>query len=147
MQATRVIRSWDGSLRVDQDFDVDGVANDIAGDFDGDGIPDVGGPNVAITTSGNSFGGVIAMVHGAVDPNVAASAPISGGGGLMDVAVRSSLVPDSVVEQVFTPLVVAVPASAVAPKNMVVGCSRYSGRRSHAFAASSRKTTATRDPR
>lgn len=112
LQATRVLRSWDGVRRATQDYDGDGQP-DLAGDFDGDGVPDVGGPNVPITTSGNSFGGVLAMVHGAIDPNVTAAAPISGGAGLADVATRSALVPDSVVEQLMSPLVVAVPASAV----------------------------------
>ncbi len=116
MQATRVLRSWDGVRRSTQDYNGDGVA-DLAGDFDGDGVPDVGGPNVPITTSGNSFGGVLAMIHGALDPNVVAAAPISGGGGLMDIATRSSLVPDSVLEQMLSPLVVAVPASAIPKKD------------------------------
>ena len=58
MQATRLVRSWDGTARSDQDYNVDG-APDLAGDFDGDGVPDVGGPNVPITTSGTSFGGFL----------------------------------------------------------------------------------------
>ncbi len=113
MQATRVLRAFDGVQRSAQDYNGDG-ALDLAGDFDGDGVPDLGGPGVAISSSGNSFGGVLAMVHGAVDPNVTATAPISGGGGLTDIATRSALVPDSVLEQIFTPLVVAVPANTVA---------------------------------
>ncbi|MDB4933962.1 MAG: hypothetical protein JWP87_934 [Labilithrix sp.] len=117
MQATRVLRAFDRHLGT-QDYDADGQP-DMAGDFDGDGVPDLGGPDVAITTSGNSFGGVLAMVHGAVDPNVTAAAPISGGGGLTDVATRSALVPDSVLEQVFSPLIVGVPASAIGKKNDV----------------------------
>lgn len=116
MQATRVLRAFDGTVRSTQDYNGDGVP-ELAGDFDGNGIPDLGGPSVAISTSGNSFGGVIAMVHGAVDPNVTASAPISGGGGLTDVATRSSLVPDSVMEQVFTPLIVGVPAAEIKKRN------------------------------
>ena len=116
MQATRVLRSWDGVQRSTQDYDGDGVP-DLAGDFDGDGVPDAGGPSVAITTSGNSFGGVLAMIHGALDPNVVAAAPISGGGGLMDIATRSSLVPDSVLEQMLSPLVVGIPASAIRKQN------------------------------
>jgi hypothetical protein len=111
MQATRVLRAF-GSYDSKQDYNADGTT-DRAGDFDGDGVPDLGGPDVTITTSGDSFGGVLAMVHGAVDPNVTATAPISGGAGLTDVATRSALVPDSVLEQVFSPLVVAVPASAL----------------------------------
>jgi hypothetical protein len=125
MQATRVLRAWDGLTRSDQDFDGDGKS-DIAGDFDGDGIPDVGGPTVAITTSGNSYGGLIAMIHGAVDANVVAAAPISGGGGLVDIATRSSLVPDSVIEQVLSPLIVAVPA-ATAPTTGGVAQTRCAG--------------------
>lgn len=112
MQATRVLRAFDGHLGT-QDYNGDGNP-DRAGDFDGNGIPDLGGPDVPISTSGDSFGGVLAMVHGAVDPNVTATAPISGGAGLTDLATRSSLVPDSVLEQVFTPLVVAVPARTLA---------------------------------
>jgi len=112
MQATRVLRGFDGVQRSTQDYNNDGNV-DLAGDFDGDGVPDLGGPRAAISSAGNSFGGVLAMVHGAVDPNVTATAPISGGAGLTDVATRSALVPDSVLEQIFTPLVVAVPATAV----------------------------------
>ena len=111
MQATRVLRAF-GSYQSSQDYNADGVL-DKGGDFDGDGTIDLGGPDVTITTSGDSFGGVLAMVHGAVDPNVTATAPISGGAGLTDIATRSALVPDSVLEQVFSPLVVAVPASAI----------------------------------
>lgn len=118
MQATRVLRGFDRVRLAHQDYDNNGVLNDLAGDFDGNGRPDVGA-DTPITTSGNSFGGVLAMVHGAVDPNVSAAAPISGGAGLTDVATRSALVPDSVIEQVFSPLVVAVPASAVGKINDV----------------------------
>lgn len=112
LQATRVLRSWDGVRRSTQDYDGDGLP-DLAGDFDGDGVPDVGGPHVPITTSGNSYGGVLAMIHGAIDPHVTAAAPISGGAGLSDIAMRSSLVPDSVVHQILSPLVIALPASAL----------------------------------
>ncbi|HSO35584.1 MAG TPA: hypothetical protein VLT33_23810 [Labilithrix sp.] len=112
MQATRVLRAFDGVARSTQDYDNDGKP-DLAGDFDGDDVPDLGGPNVAISSSGNSFGGVLAMVHGAVDPNVTATAPISGGAGLTDIATRSALVPDSVLEQVLSPLIVAVPAASL----------------------------------
>ncbi len=112
MQATRVLRGFDGIQRSAQDYNNDGIV-DLAGDFDGDGVPDLGGPNVALSTAGNSFGGVLAMVHGAVDPNVTATAPISGGAGLTDVATRSALVPDSVLEQVFSPIIVGVPANSI----------------------------------
>lgn len=108
VQLGRVLRGFDGTARTDQDFDGNG-APDLAGDFDSNGIPDVGA-NAPIYTSGNSFGGVTSAIHGAIDPNVTAAAPISGGGGLTDIAARSYGVVDSVVEQILTPIVVAVPA-------------------------------------
>ncbi|HVJ88558.1 MAG TPA: hypothetical protein VM580_02070 [Labilithrix sp.] len=116
LQASRVLRSWDGVRRSTQDYNNDQIP-DLAGDFDGDGVPDVGGPNVAITSSGNSFGGLVAMIHGALDPNVSAVAPISGGGGLTDIAARSALVPESVLQQALSPLLVAIPASDLPPKD------------------------------
>jgi hypothetical protein len=109
LQTVRVLKSFDGVARAKQDYNADG-APDLAGDFDGDGVPDVGGA-AKISTSGNSYGGLTSQIHGALDPYVVASAPISGGGGLMDVTARSALVPTSVVEQVLSPLLVAVPAS------------------------------------
>lgn len=111
MQATRMLRGFDGVAMSTQDYDGDGAPN-LAGDFDGDGTPDVGGPVVPITSSGNSLGGILAMIHGAVDTNVSATAPISGGGGLSDIAVRSTVTPDPVLGQSFSPIVVGVPATS-----------------------------------
>jgi hypothetical protein len=111
MQATRVLRAF-GSPGT-QDYDGNGKP-DLLGDFDGNGTPDVGG-SAPISAAGDSYGGVVTQVHGALDPNVAAAAPISGAGGLLDVATRSFGVVDSVLEQVLTPLVVAIPASDRGP--------------------------------
>jgi hypothetical protein len=113
MATVRLIKSFDGKAVSDQDFNGDGK-NDLAGDFDGDGTPDVGEAK-PIYTAGESYGGVVAMVHGAVDPYVVASAPISGGGGVIDIVSHSSLVPTPVLEQFLSPLVVAVPASSRGP--------------------------------
>lgn len=110
MQTTRILRSWDSFTRSEQDYNNDGNV-DLAGDFNGDGVPDVGGPSVPLFTSGNSFGGITAMVHGAVDSEITASAPISGGGGLSDIAVRSNTTPSPVLGQILTPLLTASPAS------------------------------------
>jgi hypothetical protein len=108
MQTTRVLASFNGQNVGAMDYDGDGK-NELAGDFNADGVPDVGGAT-SVYSAGNSFGGVLALVHGAVDHRVTATASISGGGGLTDIATRSSLVPESVLEQVLSPLVVAVPA-------------------------------------
>jgi hypothetical protein len=113
MQTVRVVESFDGKTMSSQDFNSDGKP-DLAGDFDGDGTPDIGAGK-PIYTAGNSYGGIVAMIHGALDPYVVASAPISGGGGLVNVVEHSSLIPTSVFEQIISPLVIAVPASSRGP--------------------------------
>lgn len=128
LQGTRVLRAFDGAALGD-DYDLDGKP-DLAGDFDVDGTPDVGGPNVPYFTAGDSFGGIMAQIQAATDPYVVAAAPISGGGGLIDVAVRSSLVPDSVLEQIFSPLVVAVPAESRPPDSSGPNTACAAGERS-----------------
>lgn len=62
---------------------------DVAGDFDGDGVPDVGGTSSDIFFTGGSLGGIISGVMGGVEPEIRATAPIVGAGGLTDVAVRT----------------------------------------------------------
>jgi hypothetical protein len=109
LMVVRVLRSFDGHIGT---IDANGDGKkDPEGDFDGDGIPDIGGPTARIFTAGNSYGGVVAMVHGAVDAEVTAAAPISGGGGLADIATRSALIPDSVIQQTMGPILVGVPAA------------------------------------
>ena len=62
--------------------------------------------------AGDSYGGVVAMIQGALDPNITAAAPISGGGGLTHIAAHSSLIPTAVLEQIISPLLIAVPATS-----------------------------------
>ena len=102
MQVFRILRSFDGTRRAvarnlegpegpltfDGDHDGDGAA-DLAGDFDADGTPDVGGPDVSYRMAGGSLGGIITALTAGVEPNIVASAPVVGGGGLADVAVRT----------------------------------------------------------
>src|SRR6202030_1064873 len=96
MQAARILKTFDGRVG-DQDYDDNGQPN-VLGDFDADGTPDVGG-TANLYSSGDSYGGIFAMIHAALDPNIVAGGSISGGGGLTDVASRSFGVVDSVVEQ------------------------------------------------
>lgn len=111
MQATRIVRSWhgrpdapdprwspaavlprDGSDAIDFDGDVDGDGDvDAAGDFDGDGVPDLGGWSVGYGQWGSSLGGIISMIHTGVEPAIDRAAPVSGGGGLFDIGMRTSL--------------------------------------------------------
>ena len=110
MQMTRVLASFDGTTRSNQDFNGDGQP-DLAGDFNGDGTVDVGGPHAKYFASGGSLGGIVSMIQGAIDPLVVAAAPVSGTAGFMDTAIRGTVAPVPVLEQVMGPLVVAVPAS------------------------------------
>ncbi len=89
VQLVRVLRSFDGVKTWDIDINGNGVADDIAGDFDGDGNVDIGGPDGPISMLGGSLGGIMSSVVGGVEPHLTAIVPIAGGGGLTDVGVRS----------------------------------------------------------
>ncbi len=118
VQLTRMLKTFDGTTKSGQDYDNDGDAtDDLAGDFNGDGVVDLGGPSVQYYSSGGSLGGLVAQIHGAIDPSFTATAPVSGGGGFVNIAVRSRLTPDPVLEQVLGPLIVAVPANARPPSS------------------------------
>lgn len=116
MQLIRAMRGFDGRARSTQDYNRDG-APDLAGDFDGDGTPDVGGPDQRFYAWGGSLGGILSMILGSADPSVRAAAPVSGGGGLTDVGIRSTQggVKEAVILRVMGPLVMSVPASALTP--------------------------------
>jgi hypothetical protein len=94
------------------DIDGDGKA-DVAGDFDGDGKPDLGGPDATYGTWGESLGGILSGIHGAVDAYVTAAVPGSGGAGLTDIGVRSFQggVVEAVLLRIWGPLLVTVPAA------------------------------------
>ena len=113
VELTRILRSFDGHAASDQDYDGDGKP-DLAGDFNGDGVVDIGGPEGHYYSSGGSLGGILAEVHGAIDPYITATAPVSGGGGLIDINLRGKVTPVPVLEQALGPLVLGVPASTLA---------------------------------
>ena len=113
MQMTRILKSFDGVRRGGQDLNGDGTM-ELAGDFNSDGIVDVGGPNVPIYTAGGSLGGIMSDILGALDPNVEASAPMAGGGGLGDIAVRSYGV-SAAMFQLISPIIFGSPASDYYP--------------------------------
>ncbi len=64
---------------------------DVAGDFDGNGVPDMGGPDQDYYFTGGSLGGIVSGVAAGAEPAIRASAPIVGAGGLTDVAARLDL--------------------------------------------------------
>ncbi len=104
MRAIQVLRSFDGrtanpvmyekgpngELAYDADiFPYEGM--DVAGDFDGNGVPDMGGPDQDYYFTGGSLGGIVSGVAAGAEPAIRASAPIVGAGGLTDVAARLDL--------------------------------------------------------
>jgi hypothetical protein len=119
MQLVRLLRSFDGTglMRL-------GATGVLAGDFNGDGIPDVGGPvqwpydvgsgptpiftknsvNPGSDTFvfGVSLGGILSGILPAVEPAIVAAVPVSSAGGLADVGVRTTL--DQVVQAIFLEL-------------------------------------------
>lgn len=58
-------------------------------DWDGNGVPDLGGPDAQYVMAGGSLGGINLGVAAAVLPEVSANVPIVGGGGLMDISTRA----------------------------------------------------------
>ncbi len=121
MNAVRILRSFDGTAKAGQDYNGNGdKTDDLAGDFDGDGVPDLGGPNVSYFAAGESLGGFMSEVIGGIDPYITATAPVSGGGGgATDIAPRSYGVAASVLLQTMSPLVIALPAAARPPQSGV----------------------------
>jgi hypothetical protein len=82
----------------------------VAGDFDGDGIPDVGG-SAPIMMTGGSLGGIMSTVMGGAEPSLSAVVPVSGGAGLSDIGIRSIQggVAEAVNLRTFGPLLVTIP--------------------------------------
>lgn len=110
--------SWSQPGRVDYNHD---GRPDAPGDFNGDGVVDIGGQRDGRTVPffvwGQSLGGITSMVLGALDPVFTAAAPVAGGAGLTDISLRSTQpgVPGPVLTPVLGPMIVAVPASERAP--------------------------------
>ncbi len=88
MQLVRILRSF-GDQKWRWDMNGDGVENDLAGDFNGDGQIDIGGKNGIIGITGTSLGGIMAGIVAGLEPGVDISVPIAGGGVLSDIGVRS----------------------------------------------------------
>lgn len=106
MQLIRILRAFDGQRR--WGFDVNGDGDDeLAGDFDADGVVDIGG-DALITMTGGSLGGMMSTYMGSLEPELSAIAPIVPGGGLGDGGIRSqqSGVPEAFILRPMAPLYV-----------------------------------------
>jgi hypothetical protein len=106
MQLVRIVRSFDGKRRWAFDVNGDGT-RELAGDFDGDGKLDIDGSQI-IGVTGASLGGIVSLITGSLEPAIPTVASIAGGGGLVDLAVRSHQggVPQAVMLRVMGPLFV-----------------------------------------
>ena len=62
-----------------------------AGDFNADGVLDIGGPDVPFGVAGTSLGGFHSVIAAAVEPEITTATPIVAGGGFTDIMVRSDL--------------------------------------------------------
>ncbi len=87
MQLVRVIRSFDGVQRWSFDVNGDGQT-ELAGDFDGDGVVDIGALST-LSAVGGSLGGMMATILAGLEPEVTIAVPISGGGKLGSIGLRS----------------------------------------------------------
>ncbi len=68
MQLIRLLRSFDGSTKWQFDVNADGdKTDDLAGDFDGDGVVDVGG-SAPMNMTGGSLGGIMSTVMAGSEP-------------------------------------------------------------------------------
>ena len=89
MQLVRTLRAFDGT--VSWAFDPAGTgAPGLAGDFDGDGVVDVGGA-AAIHVIGGSLGGITSAVLAGVEPQIDDVVSIVPGGMLGEIGTRSTL--------------------------------------------------------
>ncbi len=86
MTLVRLIRSF-GTMEM-LDVNGDGKPESL-GDFDADGNIDIGGKDAVFFASGTSLGGLLSADLAGIEPQIVAAAPISGGGGLVDLSSRS----------------------------------------------------------
>lgn len=87
------------------------MPNLLAGDFNADGILDIGGPDVPMGVAGTSLGGFHSVIAAAVEPEITTASPIVAGGGFTDVMLRSSLreILTRILMEVFGVMVVGCP--------------------------------------
>ncbi len=129
LQLIRILRSFDGTRRFPTrpdpsspyvralgeavaPFDHDGDGEpELAGDFNGDGRVDLGGPTTYMAW-GTSLGGIQATTLAGVEPTIRAVASNAGGGGLGDIATRTDIgnVRVGVLLKMMGPLLIGEPA-------------------------------------
>ncbi len=120
LQMLRIFKTFDGKNLAPHQS-VEGDAATMAGDFDGDNVPDIGGPDNPYFVWGQSLGGIGTSFLVALDPDVAAGVPGSGAGGLLDVGARTvnGGAFEGIYLREFGPLVVSRKVSEVNPSSTV----------------------------
>ncbi|MBL8919493.1 MAG: hypothetical protein JNJ54_11570 [Myxococcaceae bacterium] len=88
LRLVHVLQSFDGTTRWDWDVNRDGV-KDLAGDFDGDGVIDVGAAS-KLSMGGGSLGGIMSALVGGAEPKVKVVVPISAGAGFAEIGKRAA---------------------------------------------------------
>ncbi len=118
VQMTRMFKRF-GTMPSNQDYNQDGKLDELLGDFDNDGVADVGGPDNEYYSWGQSLGGILSPFLGALDGSVTAAAPTSGSGGLLDVGVRTFQggAFEGVYLRNFGPMAVSVPVDQLNPES------------------------------
>ncbi|MBM4388957.1 MAG: hypothetical protein FJ088_14550, partial [Deltaproteobacteria bacterium] len=106
MQFIRILRSFDGNFEWNLGGKYPGTGK-IAGDFNNDGKPDLGGDGERYFATGGSLGGIISGSLAGIEPALKAAAPIVGGGGLIDIGMRSTQggVPEAVILPLIGPFI------------------------------------------
>ncbi len=100
LSALRMLRSWGGGSQGASTGVPGSVeAAVLQGDFNADGVVDVGGPDNHYYVAGTSLGGIHTSVVAAVEPGFEAAVPIVSGGSFIDILVRTTL--DQVADVVF----------------------------------------------
>jgi len=93
------------------DWDKETGGTGVSCDWDGDGTPDIGGPDNNYSVLGGSLGGINTAVAAAVTDEVDAWAPVVPGGGLLDVAFRTEIggAVEAMHGRLMSPLIVGIP--------------------------------------
>jgi hypothetical protein len=113
LQLVRALRGFDGVAR----WTLPDGSEGLAGDFDGDGVVDIGGPDAPYYMWGSSMGGLLTGVVAPLEPAIVAAAPVAGGAGLSSFARRSrqDSVRANTVMGVIGPVIVGRPADDADP--------------------------------
>jgi len=120
MQFVRVLRSL-GEINWETDTNLNGKADDLMGDFNGDGVVDFGGPdNIDYPQWGQSMGAIVSELLAGAEATTTTATPVSGAGGLIQVGVRSTNpgVPEAVWLPMMGPFVIFTPTSFTPTKGV-----------------------------